>query len=194
MSNNIDISTFGKHYITNLMKHAQWLEYDTLQIIADKIMEFNAKNSTIYFFGNGGSAATATHFSCDIGKGCNIKDFYIKTESPMDNLAIMSAYYNDSGYEVAVQRYIEDRVTPQDLVVFISASGNSKNLVNAALYCRKHEIPTIGLLGFDGGQLAEICETNIIIKTPKGEYGPVEDLHMILCHLISNYIQIKVVL
>jgi D-sedoheptulose 7-phosphate isomerase len=185
----MEASVFSGSYISRLNKLLTSLDYSKIDALTQEFILRNKTGNTVYFLGNGGSAATASHFSCDLGKGCTSPNFKVRTESPMDTVSSMTAYANDDGYDQCLANYLKDRLVPDDLVVLISASGNSSNLVNAAMVAKDKKIKTFGLLGFDGGKLKGLCDDSIIAYTPKGEYGPVEDVHMVLCHLTTNYIQ-----
>ncbi|MCR9206493.1 MAG: SIS domain-containing protein [Halobacteriovoraceae bacterium] len=148
------------------------------------------KGNTIYFIGNGGSAATASHFANDlqIGARCNPP---IKAVALTDNNAIITAIGNDFGYENIFTKQMEKLMKPEDVLVAISASGNSPNIVNAVKMAKDMGAKVIGLSGFDGGYLRELADVKVHVPSNKGEYGPVEDLHMIIDHLIGTYLMIS---
>lgn len=148
----------------------------------------NGKN--IFFIGNGGSAATATHFANDlqIGARCTPP---IKAISLCDNQSIITAIGNDYGYEYIFTKQLEKLLQPGDAVVAISASGNSPNIVDAINYAKDKGCQIVGLSGFDGGKLKEMSDIKVHIPSNKGEYGPVEDLHMVIDHLVGSYLMIE---
>lgn len=185
----MEIKNFGHNYLKRLNYLTHHLDMNMIKEFTDEIISRNKTPNTIYFFGNGGSASTASHFSCDLGKGCKSEFFSVRTESPMDNLATMSAYSNDNGYDKAPHDYLTHKIKPHDMIVLISASGNSQNLVNIVGLAKLHHATLVGLLGFDGGKLKSHCDIPIVVKSEKGEYGVVEDTHMIINHMITNYIQ-----
>lgn len=141
--------------------------------------------------GNGGSAATATHFACDLGKGTKTGQHKFKTQALADNLATFTAYANDEGYEYVFSKQLENVLQKGDIVVALSASGNSQNLINAIVYAKTRGALTISLLGFDGGKLKDISDVALVVHTNKGEYGPVEDVHLVLDHLITSFLYRK---
>ena len=137
----------------------------------------------IFVFGNGGSAATANHFVCDVVKGCSYgcdKRFRILALSEM--LPTMTAYANDVGYEHVFVEPLKNFANPGDLVMALSGSGNSPNVVRAIEYANEIGCQTIGLTGFDGGKLGEIAKLQIHVDDR--HMGRAEDGHMIVCHMI----------
>ena len=137
----------------------------------------------VFVFGNGGSAATANHFVCDVIKGCSYqqeKRFRILALSEM--LPTMTAYANDVGYEHVFVEPLKNFARPGDLVMAISGSGNSPNIVKAVEYANETGCHTIGLTGFDGGKLGKMAKLQIHVDDR--HMGRAEDGHMIVCHMI----------
>jgi D-sedoheptulose 7-phosphate isomerase len=146
------------------------------------------RGSAVYFIGNGGSAATASHFANDLSigiKGCE-KPF--KVISLCDNNAILTAIGNDDGFDNIFSQQLQVLLNKGDVVVAISASGNSVNLLKAFDVAKKKSAITVGLSAFDGGKLKTEADISVHVPTGKGEYGPAEDAHMVLDHLVSNYL------
>lgn len=184
-------SEFSEKYSEYLSKLLCSMNHDKVAEIIDIFIEAEKNDRTIYFLGNGGSAATSTHFACDLGKGTKTVLNRFKTQGLADNFATFTAYANDNGYDHVFSKQLENVLKKGDVVVVITASGNSPNLINALEYARTCRAKTIGLLGFDGGKAKDLCDTSLIVYTAKGEYGPVEDIHMILDHIITTYIFMK---
>lgn len=139
----------------------------------------------VFIMGNGGSAATATHFVCDLAKNTRWSgwpDFRVLGLS--DNMAIFSAYSNDEGYENAFSCQLASFVASGDVVVGISASGNSPNVLNAINLAREHQAITIGFTGFDGGKLRSLVDLELHVNSQCIEH--VEDVHLALEHLICK--------
>lgn len=177
-------STYLK-YISDLI-----LQLNT-QPIAEflKILEkARAEKRHIFFIGNGGSASTATHFANDIGAGTRSWDNPFRTIALTDNIALLTAIANDHGYDKIFSYQLRMLMQPGDVVVGISASGNSPNVVQAFEYAVENSATTVGLTGFDGGELAKLSKVHIHVPTKKGEYGPVEDVHMVVNHLVGAYL------
>lgn len=143
----------------------------------------------IFFIGNGGSAATASHFANDVAASSRTWEKPYRAVSLTDNVATITAIANDFGYEHIFVRQLEIHMCPGDLVVAISVSGNSPNVVGATAWARAKGALTIGLTGFDGGKLSSLVDIHVHVPTPEGEYGPAEDLHMIVDHLIASYLK-----
>jgi D-sedoheptulose 7-phosphate isomerase len=156
-------------------------------------LETRRNRNTIFFIGNGGSAATASHFANDLQIGTRSPDLPFKAISLSDNQAIITAVGNDFGYEEIFSKQLEALMEKGDLLVAISASGNSPNIVKGCLVAKQKSCLVVGLTGFDGGQLKKLSNLNIHIPSQKGEYGPVEDLHMIVNHLIGSYLNREII-
>ncbi len=140
----------------------------------------------VYVIGNGGSASTASHYACDLNKNTVHPDYpRLKVMSLCDNVALFSAIANDYGYEHVFTEQLKHFFHPGDVLIGISASGNSSNVVNAFEYARNVGGHTIGVTGFSGGKIREIAECAIYI--PSHEYGPVEDVQLMINHLITEY-------
>ena len=142
----------------------------------------------IFIMGNGGSAATASHFANDLAFGSNDYEKPFKVMSITDNVPVLTALGNDYGYDEIFVRQVKIYGKKGDVLVGISASGNSQNLINAFEYANTVGIRTVALTAFDGGKMRDIADQGVHIPTEIKEYGPAEDLHMILDHLVGNYL------
>jgi D-sedoheptulose 7-phosphate isomerase len=141
--------------------------------------------------GNGGSASTASHFVCDLAKNTRHEGLpHFRVIGLTDNMAIFSAYANDEGYESVFAQQLANLVQPKDVVIAISASGNSQNVLNAIEEAQKHDAFTIGFTGFDGGRLGQMVNINIHVKSNIIEH--VEDIHLMLEHIIVKTIKERV--
>ncbi|MBX3021650.1 MAG: SIS domain-containing protein [Bdellovibrionales bacterium] len=154
----------------------------------EAVEQARATKNQIFFLGNGGSAATASHFANDFVGGPRCWDNAYRALSLTDNSALVTAIGNDHGYDKIFELQLRALMREGDVVVGISASGNSPNVLAAMRYAAANGAVTVGLTGFDGGELAKISQINIHVPTAKGEYGPVEDLHMVIDHLTSGYL------
>lgn len=175
-------------YLSDLLKR---MDVNAIATFIDQLEEARKAGNTVFLIGNGGSAATSSHMANDIGLDVLKKsgtDRPYKVMSLTDNVPVLTAIGNDDGYNNLFLYQLKIHYRPGDKLVVISASGNSPNVVQAAQWVKERKGTVIGLLGFDGGRLKEICDIAILAETPKGEYGPVEDIHMILDHLIANYL------
>jgi D-sedoheptulose 7-phosphate isomerase len=143
--------------------------------------------ATVYIAGNGGSASTAAHLANDLGKatkrsGCPA--FRVMCLS--DNVSWLTALGNDEGYERVFTGQLENFARAGDVLMVISASGRSPNLVNAVEFARTNGVVTVGLLGFDGGVLRDRVDACLCLETEPGAYGPVETGHSLVCDIITT--------
>jgi len=175
-------------YLTNLIAK---LDREAIAKFADLLLQSRDSGATTYFLGNGGSASTATHFVNDVSLGSRQFEKPFRAISLCDNQAVITAIANDDGYENIFLQQLQTLAKPGDTIVCISASGNSKNLIKAIEYAKDNNIYVVGLTAFDGGYLKEKCNLNIHVPTKVGEYGPAEDLHMVVCGLIGSYFREK---
>lgn len=152
------------------------------------LLEARERGATVFFIGNGGSAATASHFANDLAIGTNDLEKPFRVISLTDNAAVMTAIGNDHGFEEIFVRQLRVLAKKGDVVVAISASGNSPNLVRAFEHASSAGIVTFAITAFDGGRLKQIADSGFHIPTGPKEYGPAEDIHMILDHLAGAYL------
>ena len=144
------------------------------------------RGSTVYLAGNGGSAATASHWVNDLGKGAKeSKRAPLRVMSLSDNVSWLTALANDEGYERVFAGQLENFAKPRDVLVVLSASGNSPNLLRAVEMARAHKMVTVGFLGFDGGVLKNLVDEVLLLPTRKGAYGLVESGHDLFCHILT---------
>ena len=189
---NLQADYFVKYseYVQKLLSE---IDTESVKKIVDCLLKARECNKTVYFAGNGGSASTASHFSQDMGEiGRKICGKGFRTQSINDNVSALTAISNDYSYDNVFSLQIEYNFDPGDVLVVISASGNSPNVINAVNLANKKGGVTIGLVGFeDGGRLSQICNHVIHVKSKKGEYGPVEDIHLVLNHMIVSYLMLE---
>ena len=183
---------FAGNYLTYLSALIAKVDREAIEKIIDTIVDAGRKGNTIYFLGNGGSAVISSHFANDIGIGTRTGgERLIKAVSLVDNMAVVTAIANDEGYDNVFLYQLEALLMPDDIVFALSVSGNSANVVDAVKYAAKIGAKTICCTGFDGGVLKDLADVSLHIPTPKGEYGPVEDVFGILDHLIYSYLRLK---
>ena len=172
------------NYISNLIGK---LDRNHISQFVDHVLAVRDNKQTIFFLGNGGSASTASHFVNDISLGSRQFENPFRAVSLCDNQAVITAIANDDGYENIFLQQLQTQSKAADSMVCISASGNSQNLVKAVEWSKANGIYTISLTAFDGGYLKKHTDLNIHVPTKIGEYGPAEDLHMVICGLIGSY-------
>lgn len=177
-----------QNYISHLQGVLERLVLPDVRRSIDVIMEAYYAEKQIFVIGNGGSASTASHLACDLGKGTSIPGKpRFRVISLTDNVATMSAWSNDVSYEDVFVEQLKNLVNPEDVVIGISASGNSENVIRAMRHAKEIGCKTIGWSGFGGGTLATICEVNVVVDSNR--YGPVEDVHLILNHVLHAWIR-----
>jgi D-sedoheptulose 7-phosphate isomerase len=161
------------------------VDVEALGRLGRRLREVRERDGTVFVAGNGGSAATATHFAADLGKatkashGVRMRAVSLNTNEPW-----LTALSNDEGYERSIAGQLENFITEEDLLVLISASGNSPNLLAAVDEAKRHGASTAALVGFDGGRLKELVDECVHVVTEKGEYELVEDVHAAACHAL----------
>jgi len=139
-------------------------------------------NKTIFVIGNGGSASAATHWACDFSKGTKVEGKKpLRCISLTDNIAIMTAISNDVSYEYVFVEQLKLFFSPGDILIGISASDNSENIVKAIQYCKDNGGVATAIVGFTGGKCREIANHTVYI--PNNEYGIVEDIHIMTDHI-----------
>ncbi|MDE2232131.1 MAG: SIS domain-containing protein [Candidatus Omnitrophica bacterium] len=187
-----DFKQFARGYLQYLSDLFQRLDMDALEKFLKELEDARKSGKTVFIIGNGGSAGTASHMANDFGFGLRSHpQTPFKVMSLTDNVPVISALANDVGYEQIFLRQLQLYAKPGDKLIVITASGNSPNLLSASRWFKQYGGKVLGLLGFDGGQMLGLCDAAVVVKTPKGEYGPVEDIHMILDHLLYSWLWSK---
>jgi D-sedoheptulose 7-phosphate isomerase len=180
---------FVESYVQRVTEVLSHLNVEQVAKVIRLFLEVRSKDSTIFLVGNGGSAATALHFANDLGFCASPEGHKpFRALSLTANSPFITCLANDIGYENVFLWQLRDLMRPGDVVVGISASGNSPNVVNALDYAEKNGGITVAIVGFDGGKMKRMAKYAIHVVTDQGEYGPAEDVHMVLDHLISNYL------
>jgi len=179
------------NYITLLQQTIDQLPKDKIVRVIDLLYSARFSGRQVFIMGNGGSASTASHFVCDLSKNTRREGWpRYKVIGLSDNMAVFSAYANDEGYENVFCEQLANLLLPDDIVIAISASGNSKNVVNAIQYAKDQNAFTIGFTGFDGGILGTLVDINLHINSDIIEH--VEDLHLVLEHMIIKSLKERV--
>jgi D-sedoheptulose 7-phosphate isomerase len=143
-------------------------------------------NGRIWIIGNGGSAATASHFSTDLSRCSNSVGDSVHAISLCDNTSLITAIGNDFGFDLVFSRQLSNAAVKGDLLIVISASGNSKNLLLAMEWAKNNGVKTLALTGFDGGKAKILADVSLHVPTSNGDYGVAEDAHSMLCHFLSS--------
>lgn len=176
---------FFDEYSSILKSAIDALPQEEIQRLMDMINETRVNGHRLVVLGNGGSAAAASHWVCDFGKGINTPGSKrLKIMAPVDNGAIFSALGNDFGYENTFSEQMKNYLEPGDLVLSMSVSGNSPNLVEAHRYAREVGARTACIVGDYQGAIIGMSDYALVVNSKN--YGVVEDIHLILCHAISQ--------
>lgn len=184
------VKKFVSDYIRKLEELLDELSLGEIEKIVDIIFEAYKDDKQVFIMGNGGSASTASHFACDLGKGTIVRGKKrFRVISLNENTSLITALANDFGYDLVFKEQLINLVNPEDVVIVLSASGNSPNVVEAIKYAKSRGAVTIGFIGFDGGKLRGLVNEHILIKA--NNYGQVEDVHLVLEHVISQYFKEK---
>jgi D-sedoheptulose 7-phosphate isomerase len=189
MNKKIDIKEHLTEYKQRLISLYDSIDAIILGNVIDVLIECFKNGKTLYIAGNGGSAATSSHMQCDFGFFVrHFTNFRPKVLSLTDCTPMLTAIGNDNSYDDVFIEQLRGSFENGDVLLTISASGNSKNVIKATEYANEKGGTTICFVGFDGGTLKEISHLAIHTPNSKGDYGPIEDLHVILDHLIVSYL------
>jgi len=174
-----------KAYLSQIGATLANLPLDRIVQVVALIESARKKRSKIFTFGNGGSAATASHFASDLAKGTISRGkLRIKAFALTDNVSLLSAWANDTAYENIFAEQLENFVEAGDIAIGISASGNSQNVLNGVKVAKAKGAATIGFIGFDGGKLKNLVDIAIVV--PNHNMEQVEDIHLLLEHVITT--------
>jgi D-sedoheptulose 7-phosphate isomerase len=178
-------------YFRLLSTTAGQLPFEAIEEVASTLVRAYESERTIYLFGNGGSAALASHMACDLGKGTvNGSKKRFRVMSLTSNEAMMTAWANDSHYHDIFAEQLANFVAPGDVAFAISCSGNSANVLNALRVARQAQATTVGLAGFHGGKMKELCDQCLIV--PSDNMQIIEDLHLCAAHAVFTAVRRKV--
>ena len=177
-----------QEYISHLQGVLEHLSLADVRQSIDLVMEAYQADQQIFIIGNGGSASTASHIANDLSKGTSLPGVRrFRAISLTDNVATMTAWSNDLCYEDVFVEQLKGLVNPGDLVIGISASGNSENIIRAVRHAKAIGCKTIGWTGFGGGKLRQLADVSVVVDSH--DYGPVEDVHLILNHILHAWIR-----
>lgn len=172
-------------YLSGLKQVLDGLPLSDIAAVVDALHEARLNHQRVFIMGNGGSASTASHFVCDLGKNTRVAGVpNFRVIGLTDNMALFSALANDEGYEKVFSEQLASHIRPGDVVIGISTSGNSPNVVNAIRLANQVPAKTIGFTGFDRGQLGPLVDIEVHVPSHLIEH--VEDVHLVLEHLITR--------
>ncbi len=189
-----DLKGFTEGYLNYLARLFAQFDASCMNALGEEFEDARARGSALFVIGNGGSASTATSMGNDLGFDILKKT---GTDAPFrilpltDNVSALTAIANDVGYEDVFLHQLRVHYRPGDRLLLISASGNSPNILKAARWVRSQGGRIIGFVGFGGGEAKALCDVVVHVDTLPGEYGPVEDFHLIINHILSHWFQNK---
>ena len=164
------------------------MDVEVINSAVDMLWNAYENDKQIFVIGNGGSASTASHIACDIGKGVVQPDKKrFRIQSLTDNLAWITAIANDISYDSIFEEQLKNFLNEKDIVIAISASGNSANVVKAVEFAKNHGAIIIGMTGFSGGKIKELADVKI--HADLNDYGQAEDFHLICEHIMTECIR-----
>jgi D-sedoheptulose 7-phosphate isomerase len=175
----------ARKYVDEIKDTLDRLPWEAIETAVAILCEARLSDRQVFIMGNGGSAATASHFACDLGKGTLLPGLpRFRVIALTDNMPLFSALANDYGYQRVFAEQLASLVRPRDVVIGISGSGNSANVINALLFAQQMAATTIGMTGFDGGRVKGLVD--VCIHVPNDCIEQVEDVHLLLEHLICT--------
>lgn len=179
---------FLKSYLQDLGKALDQIRPEEFEAFVDELLGALRRGSFIFICGNGGSGATASHFAADLNKGVSYgRSRRFKVISLNDNLPTITAYANDVSYEDVFVEQLKNFLSPGDLVIAISGSGNSRNVLKAVEYANELGSRTFGICGYGGGELKKACGKSLSLESM--DMQKVEDAHVVLIHCVMQYLR-----
>jgi len=173
------------NYFDRLKAVLDTIEIRDIDMLCTVLKDAYEKGKTIFIMGNGGSGTTSAHLACDYNKGgCGKSKKKLKVISLADNMPIILAIANDLSYDKIFVEQLKNFMTPGDVVIGLSGSGNSRNVIEAVNYANDSGCVTIGLCGYDGGQLKKLCRHSVQVKI--NDMQIVEDVHLIVGHIVMQ--------
>jgi D-sedoheptulose 7-phosphate isomerase len=177
---------FGQEYKSKLFRSLDTVDLNAVGEAIEILGDARRNNRHIFVCGNGGSASTASHFACDIVKGASFnRESRFRIMALTDSLPTITAYSNDVSYECVFAEQLKNFAQPGDVLIAISGSGNSPNVLRAVEYANSIGCKTIALTGRDGGKLGPLAQLEIRVR--EQHMGRIEDGHMIICHMLCYY-------
>jgi D-sedoheptulose 7-phosphate isomerase len=187
----IMLSSHATAYFDDVVRTIADMPFAVIDRVVSVLLEAYTLNRVIFVFGNGGSAALASHFACDLGKGAaNGSGKRFQALALTDNVPMITAWANDANYEDIFAQQLTNFVRPNDIALAISCSGKSPNVLKALKVAREANAFTIGLTGFNGGHMKDLCDICLII--PSDNMQIIEDLHLSVAHAVYTALRAKI--
>jgi D-sedoheptulose 7-phosphate isomerase len=180
------IRTHLREYLDRLITTLDRLPIDDVERLSETLYRAYRDEKQVFVLGNGGSASTASHMAADLGKntiGPNMRRFRIMSLN--DNVPLITALSNDLGYDNMFAEQLKNLINPGDVLVVLSGSGTSSNVVRAIEYARSRSAEVVALLGFDGGRASSLAD--LTVRVDSEDYGVIEDAHLIINHILVEY-------
>jgi D-sedoheptulose 7-phosphate isomerase len=187
----LSVEAFVESYLADIGRHLRSVPADALVRAGERLLRAYAEGAQVLVAGNGGSASTASHLACDLGKTALGADprsdsTRFRIVSLADNVALLTAWANDHGYELVFAEQVRMLGRAGDILIVVSASGRSPNIVAAVRAAQERGLGTIGLLGFDGGVVKDLVDEAIVVDCD--DFGHVESIHLVLGHLLTEWL------
>ena len=189
--NKDNFGLFAKSYFSELCDAFSNIPERDMEELIHLLLSVYKHGKQIFLIGNGGSAATASHFANDLSKGTKCSDKKrFKAFSLTDNIPLVTAWANDHSFDEIFVEQLMNLFHPGDILIAISGSGNSRNILKAVEYANAHQGISFGFIGFQGGKLKEIVQKSIVVPSNKQEI--IEDIHLVLEHIICKFLKFKI--
>jgi len=184
------VEDFVTLYLEEVRGHLRAISPAAVARAGELLLRAYQDGAQVLVAGNGGSASTASHLACDLGKTVlgtepTSRTSRFRVVSLADNVALLTAWANDVSYDAVFAEQVKSLGRPGDILVVVTASGNSRNIIKAVEAARERRVATIGLLGFDGGSVREMLDEHIVVTCH--DYGHVESAHLVICHLLTEW-------
>ena len=179
-------------YIERVLEALQNVREEDVHAFVDVLVDAYIRDKKVFVIGNGGSATTASHMATDLGVGSQRFGAGVRVVSLSDNSGALTAIGNDASFEDVFSEQLQLLAEEGDVLIAISVSGNSPNLVRAAMMARQENLTVVSLTGFSGGRLKELANVAVHVETEIGDYGPAEDAHLVVNHMVTELLRLRV--
>jgi len=179
-------------YIKRVLDALQNVREADVLAFVDVLVDARIRDKKVFVIGNGGSAMTASHMATDLGVGSQRFGAGVRVVSLSENSGALTAIGNDASFEDVFSDQVQLLAEEGDVLIAISASGNSPNLVKAVMMARREKLTVVSLTGFSGGRLKELADVAVHVETENGDYGPAEDAHLVVNHMVTELLRLRV--
>lgn len=178
-------------YLARVLEAIRRIDVTAVESVVDALVSVHERDGQVLIAGNGGSASTASHMATDLGVGSQRRGAGLRAAALTANTAVMTAIANDVAFDAVFAEQVDLLGRPGDVLIVISASGNSPNLIRAIEAARGKNMSTVGITAFDGGTLAKIADQVVHTPTDSGDYGPAEDAHLVVNHMLTELLRAR---